>query len=543
MSSSIRRLTIQDGGSEFALGGSFHSLIDPLTNTEVITVNLTFDDNVSGHSAKLENLVITLVYNNILNTSTSGYTMTMTGRFYDSVDGYVDVSMDSPWFYNSFNDDYPYYGGTLRITGGNAIEIVVSPVSPTAAYVGVDDNGDGLFEHALNMMWSELGVDNTSVNSAPTAYAGPDVTADSPLIQLDGSNSTDPDYDLLMYHWGIVQAPATSGAVLTNEFTVTPSIMINVPGMYEIALVVSDGSQSAVDNVIITAPGNVVAPLFAPYQLIEVGSLSEATAIGDVNGDGLNDVVLTTSFRFDAENDSKVFVFLQNGTGGLSTPVKYSVGIAPSQYQIMSVKVADINNDGRSDVIISHENAIGLLIQNVMGTLDPVQTYGASTQHFRNSAFIETGDFNNDGKTDVASAGSYAQPATVDVFLQNIGGTLNAPLLQQIPDNAILDMETGDVNGDGLMDIITVDRYAVNEVSVLYQQAGGTFSNVTGFNITRSNIVSVNGLGVGDLNGDTLLDVVVATGGNKPDSRLAILYQDIICCDLLSGFKHRRESI
>jgi len=280
MTTGIRRLTVQGGGNDISLGGSFRSVVDPVSDTEVLTVNLAFKDNVTRDSSKLENLEITLVYDNILNPLISNYSMTMSGRFYDSVEGYVDVYMDSPWFYYGFNDDYPYFGGSLRITGANEVEIVVSPVSSTTAYVGVDTNGDGLFEHALNKIWIELGVDSTSVNTAPTANAGPDMTADTPLVHLDGSDSTDPDYDLLTYHWAIVQAPDASGTFLENAFTVTPSILINVPGTYEIALVVSDGRESAVDNIVISAPGHVVAPKLRPNIIF---FMADDMGLGDVH--------------------------------------------------------------------------------------------------------------------------------------------------------------------------------------------------------------------------------------------------------------------
>lgn len=52
------------------------------------------------------------------------------------------------------------------------------------------------------------------------------------------------------------------------------------------------------------------APLFEPYSAISTGSWPEAVAIGDVNGDGLNDVVMVTSSYFNPDSDYKLFVFL-----------------------------------------------------------------------------------------------------------------------------------------------------------------------------------------------------------------------------------------
>ena len=75
----------------------------------------------------------------------------------------------------------------------------------------------------------------------------------------------------------------------------------------------------------------VVAPaVFAsgyslsPYQAFTTGSWADAAAIGDVNGDGRNDVVVTTTFDFDEANDYKVVVFFQKADGTLDAPRKYT---------------------------------------------------------------------------------------------------------------------------------------------------------------------------------------------------------------------------
>ena len=66
-------------------------------------------------------------------------------------------------------------------------------------------------------------------------------------------------------------------------------------------------------------PADVAATgLLAPYQAMPVGSYPEAVAIGDVTGDGRNDVVLTTSFYFDPANDYRLWVFAQRSDGSLA---------------------------------------------------------------------------------------------------------------------------------------------------------------------------------------------------------------------------------
>ena len=133
--------------------------------------------------------------------------------------------------------------------------------------------------------------------------------------------------------------------------------------------------------------------LFLPSEEHDVGSWPEAVAVGDVNGDGLNDVVMTTSYYFDPDNDYKIFVFLQSANGILETPVKYDAGDGDS------VDIGDLNNDGRKDVVVTHTNSIGVFLQNGTGTLDAMTTYSATNDTLK----VRIGDFNNDGLMDVVS--------------------------------------------------------------------------------------------------------------------------------------------
>src|SRR5262245_11415071 len=65
--------------------------------------------------------------------------------------------------------------------------------------------------------------------------------------------------------------------------------------------------------------------LFQPYVIYPTGSRPEAVAIGDLDGDGRNDIAVLTSFSADAGNDYSVHVFLQDGDGTLKPRVKYPV--------------------------------------------------------------------------------------------------------------------------------------------------------------------------------------------------------------------------
>lgn len=531
LTTTIDRLTIQSGTDSLSLGGQIHSTINLNTRTEVMSANLVFVDNITQESAKLENLVVELVYNNIFNTSLSGYSMQMSGRLYQSTIGYVDISMDSPWSYDITIDNggFPRNGGTLKIAGDNNHTITVTPNSFKSfdnVDIGLDTDSDGNLEYAMKMPWRTLDNPPPANDTLPTANAGDDFTVETPTIRLDASSSTDTDYELLAYSWTLTQAPAASQASLSSADTLTPSITLDVPGIYVLSLVVNDGRQDSVaDTITVTADGRVVAPLFLPYEFFRVGSSVEATAISDVNGDSLNDVVLTTSYRFDAENDSRVFVLLQNSTGQLQPPIRYFALLAPTQYQIRSVSVADTDQDGRKDVVVSHDGAIGVMRQTTVGTLAPVELYAMGAQYISGPTLIGTADFNNDGKIDIAATGGGASPPTLGVFIGNSSNTFDAPVAYPLVNGAI-DMVTGDLNSDGLTDIATLSPFSPGQVSILYQQLNGGFQVATVLDVTSEIGMSTNGFDVVDLNGDGLQDMAVAFGGNRPSSGIAVFYQD-----------------
>jgi len=101
-------------------------------------------------------------------------------------------------------------------------------------------------------------------NAAPTANAGPDQNAvTSQPVTLDGSGSSDPNGDTITFSWRFLSVPPTSAltdADIDNPTTPAPSFTPDVDGAYELELLVSDGTLSDTDEVIITATSANAAP-------------------------------------------------------------------------------------------------------------------------------------------------------------------------------------------------------------------------------------------------------------------------------------------
>jgi len=104
------------------------------------------------------------------------------------------------------------------------------------------------------------------------------------------------------------------------------------------------------------------------YVAHPTGSWPEAVAIGDVTGDGLADVVMTTTFYFDAVNDYHVFVFPQQSSGALGAPTSYPYEAMANRNGIVLV---DLDEDCVLDVVVGHGTGISILLADGTGGLKP----------------------------------------------------------------------------------------------------------------------------------------------------------------------------
>lgn len=417
----------------------------------------------------------------------------LSGRFYDPVEGWVSLSTGTP--IRTFTADTWPSQGILLIEGRGGSRARLVFLSPATFRVVADPDGDDIFEFDSGIRhWP-------GANRPPTANAGPDIQAGigSP-VSLNGSGSADADGDALTFLWSFSSVPAGSAATLSNVTAPNPTFRPDVPGTYVLQLVVNDGfANSAPDTVIVAALTG--GGLFHPAIAIPTGSWPEAVAIGDLNGDGRNDVALVTDFYNAPSNDYKLFVFIQDAGGALLPPVVYGTHGAPGA-RPESVAIGDLNGDGRNDVAVGlWASGIDVFLQDSAGALGAPVLYATA-----DSNKVRVGDVNDDGRMDIVGIGWGTN--TAQVFYQTASGGLSAPVTLNVTHGGYDDLDLGDVNGDGLTDIVVMSGQSLlPNVGILLQRPAGGFEPAAYYTVASGTLTG--GVAVGDVTGDGRNDVVL----------------------------------
>jgi hypothetical protein len=228
----------------------------------------------------------------------------------------------------------------------------------------------------------------------------------------------------------------------------------------------------------------------------------------DFNGDGYLDLALDLTGDF---SGTGVVIFLGNGDGTFREPATYPTGLGPH-----SVTAGDFNRDGKLDLAMANYNdgagnSVSVLLGNGDGTFQPPVEYATGTGPYS----VATGDFNGDGILDLATADGTDNK--ISVLLGNGDGTFQSDVDYGVG-NSPLFVVAGDFNGDNKLDLVVTNTSTDNTVSVLLGNGNGTFQPQLVF----STNARAFGETIGDFNGDGRLDLAVA---DTRSSTVSVLLQ------------------
>jgi FG-GAP-like repeat/Cep192 domain 4/FG-GAP repeat len=276
----------------------------------------------------------------------------------------------------------------------------------------------------------------------------------------------------------------------TGNFTAGPSVATS--GQTLVAIAAGDFNRDGIPDVAAVGSGNGAGVLGTLTVLLgdgtgglssfgspaSPGNFADAIVTADFNGDGYLDLAVVALL----DNTLKIYLGDGNGNFTITGPIGARDPVA--------IAVGDFNNDGVPDLAIAAGGFIGGQPNHYVNVL-----LGDGKGGFPRSVAITTGanplglvagDFNNDGKMDLATANFTDN--TVSIFLGD--GTGNFTSIATPPAGAgPRALGAADFNGDGLLDLVSVNSNA-NSVSVFLQQSGTPEAS------TPPNVIWSNGPGL-----------------------------------------------
>jgi hypothetical protein len=260
------------------------------------------------------------------------------------------------------------------------------------------------------------------------------------------------------------------------------------------------------------APGPPAAIYTGGYM-----SASGPIATGDFNGDGKTDVAVVDSVH------NTVAILLGNGHGELhlsGTPTSFSGGGSAS-----SIATGDFNGDGKLDVAVVN-GSLNVLLGDGSGELRQAPGSPLTLPAF--STAVVAGHLNADGREDLAVADMSGR---VSVYLSNAAGEMTATAQSPLIDSGGLGyIASADFNRDGNADLAVVSP-ASEEVTVLLGDGMGNFTEDEGspFPVPGARSSSEPGLpdsiAVGNFVCNDVPDIAVANFNGSSDS-VAVLQGD-----------------
>jgi hypothetical protein len=257
-----------------------------------------------------------------------------------------------------------------------------------------------------------------------------------------------------------------------------------------------------------SSDGTYRAPVTLPQQV-------SLAAIGDFNHDGKLD------FAAPGASGSQMRIYLGNGDGTFQAPKTVADSTASSEF-LWTIVAADVNHDGSTDLVeilgpaTGGNTSLQVWTSNGNGTFTAGQRISNVFNTEGGAAFA--GDFDGDGKPDIAIVNAETGPANVQVWYGDGAGDFGSPFKITDPNGYDdLNLTVADVNGDGRSDLISgAFIYGVSGSSQNLKKlaifSGNSSRTLSYSNIATDQCAGKSAVAVADFNGDGINDLAFPEG-------------------------------
>jgi hypothetical protein len=431
--------------------------------------------------------------------------------------------------------------GSANGTFGLPIQVnYMSTGSGALSMTVADFNSDGIKDIAVGMDFGGNNVKiflGSGVGTFGNAY---NYASTSPNDMISGDFNADGKIDLVIAGAsGNGSIPNNVSVMLGNgngSFTASQTYTTGGNGDYSTKLVSADFNQDSKPDLAVTNYGNDVsvflhaasgASFLSPVSYT-TGAFPRDLQVADLNSDGFKDIVVCSLVNAAVTNNNFGILY-GSSTGTFSSLTTYTT-IIQNTSNAVKVVVGDYNGDNKDDIIAIHStdtygssNYTADSYFNIFLGAGTGNFYGE--KQFKNikgyfPAKVFKSDANNDGKLDLMILGFNIGNNEVALF--NILGIGNGDFVSgnvtPNPDFTFLQVLSEDINGDGDLDLVTMDAYSTQipgypatltySIGVRANDGTGSFSTTDYY----PDILIGSRLFINDYNGDGKKDIATFNG-------------------------------
>ena len=432
-------------------------------------------------------------------------------------DGYGELAVGAPAFSAGAGCVYIYRGSSTGLVPTAATQLIGSGTDNygTSVAGAGDFNGDGYDDFA---------------------FGGPAFNANAGSVAIVFGNAG----------LGVGTSTATAGGAVGYRLGVSLTGLgdTNGDGYADLAV----GAPGVSSALVVRGANATAFAGFSAFYLSPTGGTTAGTSVagpGDVNGDGLNDVLLGAP---GAGTSGSVYLFLGSaGLSGISVQdAVFSTATAGENFGQAVAGAGDINGDGYGDFVVGAPAYaankgrvyVSLGTAVLVSTAYTPQIIDGAVAGDQFGSSLSGGDANGDGYGDVlvgapaysSSTGrAYAYYGSPAALLTTPTATLAEPSAANNNLFGISTASAGDVNGDGYGDVLVGASGTSSNRGQVYLYLGSATGLATTptvlIGVTANNYFGFSVAGASDVDGDGYSDVLVGAYGTSGNQGRAYLYR------------------